>query len=56
MAAHRDLHLDNTLPLAVQGYGWLPNRLRRSGGDVLATRRTASTRTASSAGSSASST
>ncbi|MEV2239365.1 cytochrome P450 [Micromonospora sp. NPDC049891] len=30
--------LDNTLPLAVRGYAWLPNRLRRVDSDVLRTR------------------
>ncbi|WBB81647.1 cytochrome P450 [Micromonospora sp. WMMD882] len=30
--------LDSTLALAVEGYAWLPNRMRRAGGDVLSTR------------------
>ncbi|MGC4807541.1 cytochrome P450 [Micromonospora sp. DT233] len=30
--------LDDTLTLALQGYAWLPNRLRRCGGDAFATR------------------
>jgi hypothetical protein len=30
--------LDNTLPLAIRGYAWLPNRLRRRESDVLRTR------------------
>ncbi|MEV0157664.1 cytochrome P450 [Micromonospora sp. NPDC050686] len=30
--------LDDTLALATQGYGWLPNRLRRAGADAYATR------------------
>ncbi|WP_200207921.1 cytochrome P450 [Micromonospora coerulea] len=30
--------LDSTLPLALEGYAWLPNRLRRADSDVLATR------------------
>ncbi|TCC00170.1 cytochrome P450 [Micromonospora zingiberis] len=30
--------LDDTLTLAIQGYGWLPNRLRRSPTDVVRTR------------------
>lgn len=30
--------LDDTLPLALQGYAWLPNRLRRCDADALRTR------------------
>ncbi|MFC3501650.1 cytochrome P450 [Micromonospora krabiensis] len=32
------VRFDNTLALALEGYAWLPNRLRRGGADVLATR------------------
>ncbi|MFG1951424.1 cytochrome P450 [Micromonospora sp. NPDC048830] len=38
MPGHGRLRLDDTLPLALRGYAWLPDRLRRSGGDVLVTR------------------
>jgi fatty-acid peroxygenase len=38
MAFVRDLHIDNTLPLVLEGYGWLPNRRRRAGGDAVHTR------------------
>ncbi|MGC1210898.1 MAG: cytochrome P450 [Micromonospora sp.] len=34
----RTHRLDDTLPLALQGYAWLPDRLRRAGSDVLVTR------------------
>ncbi|MBL6276532.1 hypothetical protein JMF97_10190 [Micromonospora fiedleri] len=30
--------MDDTLTLAIQGYGWLPNRLRHSPEDVVRTR------------------
>ncbi|HLL67444.1 MAG TPA: cytochrome P450 [Micromonosporaceae bacterium] len=34
MPADRGPRLDNTLPLALDGYAWLPERRRRAGGDV----------------------
>ncbi|SCL23632.1 fatty-acid peroxygenase [Micromonospora rhizosphaerae] len=38
MARVRNRHLDDTLRLVLQGYAWLPNRLRRADSDVLTTR------------------
>ncbi|WDZ87789.1 cytochrome P450 [Micromonospora cathayae] len=38
MAFHPALRLDNTVPLALEGYAWLPNRRRRVGADVVPTR------------------
>ncbi|MCM0678648.1 cytochrome P450 [Micromonospora phytophila] len=38
MPADLATRLDNTLPLALEGYAWLPNRLRRCGADALRTR------------------
>ncbi|SCL32274.1 fatty-acid peroxygenase [Micromonospora pallida] len=35
MSSHRVLRLDNTIPLAVQGYAWLPNRHRRARADAV---------------------
>ncbi|MFG2163087.1 cytochrome P450 [Streptomyces olivaceus] len=37
MDAHRPL-IDRTLPLLTEGYAWLPNRMRESGGHVVRTR------------------
>lgn len=36
--SRRTVHLDNTLALALEGFAWLPNRLRRCGADALRTR------------------
>lgn len=38
MARDRAHRLDDTLPLALKGYAWLPDRLRRANADVLVTR------------------
>ncbi|RGC66755.1 Fatty-acid peroxygenase [Micromonospora sp. MW-13] len=35
MSTNRAPLLDNTLRLALEGYGWLPNRRRRAGSDVV---------------------
>ncbi|GLY21552.1 cytochrome P450 [Micromonospora sp. NBRC 101691] len=35
MSAHRGLRLDDTLPLAFEGYAWLPNRWRRARADAV---------------------
>ncbi|MFE0590804.1 cytochrome P450 [Micromonospora echinospora] len=35
MSAHRGLRLDDTLPLAFEGYAWLPNRWRRAHADAV---------------------
>ncbi|MEV1333280.1 cytochrome P450 [Micromonospora costi] len=38
MPSRHTVRLDNTLALALEGYAWLPNRLRRCGADVMRTR------------------
>ncbi|MER7890141.1 cytochrome P450 [Micromonospora sp. NPDC094482] len=38
MPRRSTVRLDNALPLALEGYAWLPNRLRRADADVLRTR------------------
>ncbi|MGQ5259739.1 cytochrome P450 [Micromonospora sp. ZYX-F-536] len=38
MQKPRTFRLDDGLPLALHGYAWLPDRLRRAGADVLRTR------------------
>ncbi|MFC4016502.1 cytochrome P450 [Micromonospora sp. GCM10011542] len=38
MPTPRTTRLDSSLPLALEGYAWLPNRLRRADADVLRTR------------------
>ncbi|SCF05400.1 fatty-acid peroxygenase [Micromonospora coriariae] len=38
MPKRSTMRLDDALPLALEGYAWLPNRLRRADADVLRTR------------------